>query len=275
MNDITINLLSACSSAIITSFFVHPIEVIKIRLQIDNKRINSKTLVHQMYKQEGILSYWKGIKPAILREGSYTTLRIGLYSPIKDYFRVTSESPTYLKFFSGSLAGLIAVSISNPFDILKTRTMASTKDIKLLNLIKSIHATGFQSFYSNLPVNLTRGMILNGVVMSSNDTIKKELVKLNFTTNVILLNAISGFGSGFIVTCVVNPFDVIRTRLMNQNLIAPQYKGIVDCARQMVKKEGIKSMYYGFIPLWFKFAPTTVLHFVFFEQIKNFLKQKI
>lgn len=273
MDNLAINLTSACSSATITVLFVHPIEVLKIRLQIkQHVQTSIPNILKNMYKQEGISSFWKGLKPAMIREGTYTTLRIGLYDPIKKYFGVTNQSPFYLKFFSGSLAGVCAVAVSNPFDILKTRMMASDKNLKITSLINEIYKFGkIKAFYSNLGVNVSRGMILNGTIMSTNDTVKQKLSSLNFTNNIVVINAISAFISGFVVTCVVNPFDVLRTRLMNQSLHTLEYKGIVDCATKMIKKEGIKSLYYGFFPLWFKFAPTSVLHFVFFEHFKFIL----
>jgi hypothetical protein len=152
--------------------------------------------------------------------------------------------------------------------------MASGSDIGLTNLIKEIFKFGgIRAFYSNLPVNISRGMILNGTIMSTNDTVKQKILKLNIINNMVITNAISAFISGFVVTCVVNPFDVLRTRLMNQSLASPEYAGILDCAKTMLKKEGVKSLYYGFIPLWLKFAPTTVLHFIFFEYTKSIINK--
>ena len=34
--------------------------------------------------EEGVGAFWKGINAAWLRESSYTSLRLGLYAPIKD-----------------------------------------------------------------------------------------------------------------------------------------------------------------------------------------------
>lgn len=67
-------------------------------------------------------AFYKGIQPAWMREAAYTSLRIGLYEPIKDII----GSTTFLqKFISGSLAGGIGSVVGNPFDVLKVRMMAS------------------------------------------------------------------------------------------------------------------------------------------------------
>jgi Mitochondrial carrier protein len=43
----------------------------------------SSLLLTFLHPQEGATAFWKGIGPAWLREASYTSLRLGLYSPIK------------------------------------------------------------------------------------------------------------------------------------------------------------------------------------------------
>lgn len=66
----------------------------------------------------------------------------------------------------------------------------------------------------------------------------------------------------------VAPFDMVRTRLMNQPADARLYTGFVDCAVKILKTSGPRGLYAGFIPIWARFAPTTTLQLVIFEQIK-------
>lgn len=77
-------------------------------------------------KEEGVAAFWKGIGAAWLREASYTSLRLGLYDPIKHAMGVTKDSAFFFKFAAGSLAGAIGSIAGNPFDVLKTRMMASS-----------------------------------------------------------------------------------------------------------------------------------------------------
>jgi len=81
----------------------------------------------------------------------------------------------------------------------------------------------------------------------------------------------SAFVAGFFMTVTVAPFDIIRTRLMNQpqekELI--KYSGFVDCFSKILKSEGPLGFYKGFIPIWSRFAPTTCLQLVFFEAFRK------
>ena len=59
--------------------------------------------------EEGVAALWKGVNAAWLREASYTSLRLGLYEPIKVAFGAADPaSATFLKkFLAGSAAGAL------------------------------------------------------------------------------------------------------------------------------------------------------------------------
>jgi hypothetical protein len=82
--------------------------------------------VGSIFKEEGVSAFWKGIGAAWLREASYTSLRLGLYAPIKSAMGIKPDSHFVFKFTAGSLAGAIGSIAGNPFDVLKTRMMASS-----------------------------------------------------------------------------------------------------------------------------------------------------
>jgi hypothetical protein len=75
---------------------------------------------------EGASAFYKGINAAWLREASYTSLRLGLYEPVKDVLGAESKDASFfMKFISGAIAGGIGSLAGNPFDVLKTRMMAN------------------------------------------------------------------------------------------------------------------------------------------------------
>lgn len=61
----------------------------------------------------------------MMREGSYTGIRIGLYEPMKAVTGADKPGAGIMsKFFAGALAGGFGSMVGNPFDVLKTRMMA-------------------------------------------------------------------------------------------------------------------------------------------------------
>ena len=71
---------------------------------------------------------------AWLREASYTSLRLGLYGPIKKAMGVGKDSHFLMKFSAGSLAGALGSVVGNPFDVLKTKLMAAEGKVCMYEL---------------------------------------------------------------------------------------------------------------------------------------------
>ena len=100
--DIIKNISAAGLSAVITVTGIHPIDVVKTRLQISGKETRNysslgiKGTIKTITKEEGILAFWKGISAAWLREASYTSLRLGLYSPIKQVMGINNNSHFFI-----------------------------------------------------------------------------------------------------------------------------------------------------------------------------------
>ena len=88
-------------------------------------------MLHAMYritKEEGFRSLYNGISPALLRQATYGTIKIGLYHGIKRILVKNQEDETlYYNMVAGIAAGAISSSLCNPTDVLKVRLQAQTK----------------------------------------------------------------------------------------------------------------------------------------------------
>jgi hypothetical protein len=275
--DLLKSVAAAGSSAVITVTGIHPIDVVKTRLQVSGdggrnyKALGISGTVKIIAAEEGVTAFWKGIGAAWLREASYTSLRLGLYGPIKHAMGVTAKSHFFLKFSAGSAAGAIGSIVGNPFDVLKTRMMtAEGKEPPSMGKAASAlyKQQGMGGFYRGLEANVMRAMVLNGTKMACYDQIKLTIVESGIIPSGLPTQFCAAFGAGFFMATTVAPFDMIRTKLMNQPPDAKIYSGFVDCFLKIVGKGGPQALYAGFIPIWARFAPTTCLQLVIFEQIK-------
>jgi hypothetical protein len=228
---------------------------------------------------EGVGALWKGVNAAWLREASYTSLRLGLYEPCKVLFGCTSpETTTFLKkFAAGSAAGALGSLAGNPFDVLKTKMMASEGAVPSLSLTaKELMASqGMKGFYRGIDSNVARAMVLNGTKMSCYDQAKGIVVETTgLPKSSLVVQFLAATTAGFFMTCTVSPFDMVRTRLMNQPNDARIYNNAVDCFVKIIKNEGVTTLWRGFIPIWSRFAPTTTIQLVIFEQLRGFMGMK-
>lgn len=275
---------AAGGSAVITVTFIHPIDVVKTRLQVSGgegvrnyAELGMAGTVSVVAKEEGVTAFWKGINAAWLRESSYTSLRLGLYEPIKVALGADKNSSFILKFSAGSLAGALGSLAGNPFDVLKTQMM-TTEGTEAPSIIKNaktlLEKQGVGGFYRGIEANVARAMVLNGTKMACYDQIKGMIVSSGVIPSGIPTQFCSAFGAGFFMATTVAPFDMVRTRLMNQPPDAKLYNGAFDCVGKILANEGPGGFYRGFIPIWMRFAPTTCLQLIIFEQLRGVLGMK-
>jgi hypothetical protein len=263
---------------VITVTGIHPIDVVKTRLQVSGgegtrnyKALGISGSVKVIAAEEGISAFWKGIGAAWLREASYTSLRLGLYGPIKKVMGIKNDSHFIMKFSAGSLAGALGSIVGNPFDVLKTRLMAAEGKIQpsLGQASAELYKQqGIGGFYRGLEANVMRAMVLNGTKMACYDQIQQMITASGMVPKGLVTQFAAAFGAGFFMATTVAPFDMIRTRLMNQPPDAKIYSGFFDCLSKIIAKDGPAGLYSGFIPIWARFAPTTCLQLVIFEQLK-------
>ena len=112
---------------------VHPFDISKIRMQMSGelgaKTHNYRSILHSIwliYSNEGISSLYKGLCASMIREIIYSSLRVGLYEPIKQIFGEIdpSSTPFWKKLLSGATAGTVASSLCTPLDLVKVRCQA-------------------------------------------------------------------------------------------------------------------------------------------------------
>jgi hypothetical protein len=270
----------AGAAAVTTVTVVHPIDSVKTRLQVSGvgglpnyAAMGVSGTARAIIANEGVLALWKGVNAAWLREASYTSLRLGLYTPCKAMMGCGGENPTlpFLRqFMAGSIAGGIGSLVGNPFDVIKTRMMTSSGQVlPLLDTAKAVgEQLGWRGYYVGLDSNIARAMVLNGTKMSCYDQFKSAIAdSTTLPPSSLALQAFASVGAGFCMTCTVAPFDMVKTRMMSGR---EQHRNSFACALKIVKSDGLFALWRGALPIWIRFAPTTTIQLVVFEQLKNY-----
>lgn len=59
---------------------------------------------------------YKGVAPAIMREMSYSAIRMGLYEPFKELLggHDVSSTPFWIKIAAGAMSGTLGSAVANP-----------------------------------------------------------------------------------------------------------------------------------------------------------------
>ncbi|XP_058965046.1 mitochondrial substrate carrier family protein ucpB-like [Pocillopora verrucosa] len=289
--------LSCMCAATVTN----PIDVIKTRMQLDNElgsQHESRNIFHNRYyrglvrgaariaHEEGIRGLYKGIAPSLMREASYSTLRLGLYEPLKEWFGATdpAHTPLWKKVCSGAIAGAIGSAIACPTDVVKIRLMALPSGNKweyrhTLHAFQAIVANeGIRGLWTGVNATVKRSALVSATAVSSYDHAKHKILNAGLLQEGPVLHIMASSIAGFVTNCVSSPIDMVRTRYMNQkkdcNKKPLLYRGTIDCIAKTVHKEGLFGLYKGFIPNWTRTGTHTVVTFFVFEQLRAFVGLK-
>lgn len=208
----------------IVSAFLNPFDVTKIRLQNQRKTVgcNGKLVydglfrgIVKIFQDEGLAGLGKGVQASMLREISYSSVRIGAYEPIR--FILSSNKDTInaspaIKFFSALVSGGVGAAIANPFDLVKTRFQAHLPGqlppytSTLAAFPSIIRSEGISGLYKGWPVTSARAAILTSAQLGSYDTIKNNvLIGFFGLENGFSLHLAASMSSGLITTTAANP----------------------------------------------------------------------
>jgi hypothetical protein len=266
-----------------------PIDVTKTRLQLSGelgaatKYKGALDAVRTIVREEGLAALYKGVQPALLRQATYGSLRIGLYEPIKtalvEALPVSggplpapgaAAPPALLhKLLAGVLCGGMASAMCTPTDVVKVRMMADTSvtNPRYRNVFHAFgaiyRAEGATGLYRGVSPTVQRAAVVAAVELASYDECKSLLMRwAGLPPGSMWTHLGASLMAGFLCTLASSPLDVIKSRVMNQPVDASgrglTYSSTVDCFRKAVKAEGVMSLWKGFWPNFGAYACDSV-----------------
>uniref|UniRef100_A0A8C5WUN2 Solute carrier family 25 member 14 n=1 Tax=Laticauda laticaudata TaxID=8630 RepID=A0A8C5WUN2_LATLA len=216
------------------------------------------------------------IAPALLRQASYGTIKIGIYQSLKRLFVNRLEDETLLiNVICGVISGVISSALANPTDVLKIRMQAQGSLFQggmIGSFIDIYQQEGTRGLWRGVVPTAQRAAIVVGVELPVYDITKKHLILSGLMGDTILTHFISSFTCGLAGAIASNPVDVVRTRMMNQRAIVGSvdlYRGTIDGLVKTWKSEGFFALYKGFWPNWLRLGPWNIIFFITYEQLKR------
>uniref|UniRef100_A0A8C3M255 Brain mitochondrial carrier protein 1 n=1 Tax=Chrysolophus pictus TaxID=9089 RepID=A0A8C3M255_CHRPC len=216
------------------------------------------------------------IAPALLRQASYGTIKIGIYQSLKRLFVERLEDETLLiNVICGVVSGVISSALANPTDVLKIRMQAQGSLFQggmIGSFIDIYQQEGTRGLWRGVVPTAQRAAIVVGVELPVYDITKKHLILSGLMGDTIFTHFVSSFTCGLAGAIASNPVDVVRTRMMNQRAIVGSvelYKGTLDGLVKTWKSEGFFALYKGFWPNWLRLGPWNIIFFITYEQLKR------
>lgn len=299
--------IAGLMSGVITRSIVQPLDVFKIRYQLqieaksDAKYQSIRQAFSSILREEGISAFWKGHMAAQYLSATYMTFQfygVDLFTrQVYTWFPSFNESAvsrTLIVSLGGLCGASMATLASFPFDVVRTRVVAqpttNLQDPSRLYYNNTRHALativkreGFFGLYKGiLPQLLSMGPT-SAIQFACYSTFTELYFHFKQDQLNIFEKFLCGSLSGGFGKTIVYPLDTIRKRLQVQGFEegrkslgqTQKYHGMINCISTMYKNEnGLWAFYKGYVPGMAKAFISSGLYFSLFEFFKLVIVQR-
>lgn len=275
----------ACTSSCTATATIQPFDTIKVRMQTRGEKGETKRglagMIRDMYRKEGISSFYSGLNAAMGRQFLYGTIRVGVYRYL--YSRESQLHqyvPFYKKMMFSITSGLIGSFFGSPFDLVLVRSQADITNPPELRrnysgvingLGRITREEGFTTLWKGYSINCVRSATLSSVMLSTNDEIKerinalRKIDKSDMPTNLVAA-LISGAACSF---CSL-PFDNVKVKFQKMTPDSSgnmPYKSIPDIFAKTFQREGIRGFWTGYSAFYMRTAPHSMIMLILTDRL--------
>eukprot|EP00092_Neocalanus_flemingeri_P025582 GFUD01027735.1.p1 GENE.GFUD01027735.1~~GFUD01027735.1.p1 ORF type:complete len:307 (-),score=58.52 GFUD01027735.1:295-1215(-) len=263
--------------------FVQPLDLVKTRMQVSKgvegaAKPSTFSVISGIIKNEGISTLYTGLSAGLLRQATYTTTRLGIYTWLFENFSTEGVPPGFfMKAALGMTAGGAGAFVGTPAEVALIR-MTSDGSLpvdkrrnysSVFNALARIYKEeGLTTLWRGATPTIARAMVVNAAQLASYSQAKQIILGTGYIQDGIFCHFVASMISGLITTIASMPVDIAKTRLQSMKYTdgVPEYKGAGDVLSKVIKKEGFFALWKGFTPYYFRLGPHTVLTFIFLEQ---------
>lgn len=256
-------------SAAVSKTAAAPIERVKLLIQNQDEMIKQGRLA-EPYKgigdcfrrtiaEEGFPSLWRGNTANVVRYFPTQALNFAFKDYYKRMFAFNKDRDGYWMWFAGNMAsggaaGATSLAFVYSLDYARTRLANDNKSAKkggtrefngLVDVYRKTMATdGVAGLYRGFVISCVGIVVYRGLYFGMYDSIKPVLLVGDLADN-FLASFLLGWGITIGAGLASYPIDTVRRRMMMTSGQAVKYNSSIDCFKQVVRNEGVKSLFKG------------------------------
>lgn len=261
----------------------HPLDTVKVRLQTQAGVYKGTVdCLTRTIKEEGFAGLYKGVQSPLVGLAVMNSVMFLAYGQSKVLIQNDPNMPLTIPQYllAGALTGAVISFVEGPIDLFKSQIQVQLKGESkykgVFDCARQIVGTyGIRGMYQGLGPTLLRDIPSNATYFGFYELTRKLMAKPG--QNVSDLPAwkvmTAGGVGGFMYWTLTYPTDVIKSTIQTDNIDRTQrkYHGIVDCAKKIYAKEGIKGFYKGVAPCLIRSVPANAACFAVYEQARKIL----
>ncbi|KAM8795196.1 mitochondrial glutathione transporter SLC25A39 [Eudromia elegans] len=245
-------MLASGTGAVLTSLFVTPLDVVKIRLQAQRTPFSKgkcflycNGLMDHLYvcqngngctawyraptrfsgtldafikitRHEGIRSLWSGLPPTLVMAVPATAIYFTAYDQLRDYLQTrTGSRGHHIPLVAGALARMGAVTVISPLELIRTKMQSRPLSYRELRVCirSAVAQDGWPSLWRGWGPTVLRDVPFSALYWFNYELVRAWLcAQARLDEATFAVSFVSGAVSGTVAAVLTLPFDVVKTR---------------------------------------------------------------
>ncbi|KAJ9694818.1 hypothetical protein PVL29_010341 [Vitis rotundifolia] len=259
-------------------------------MQSDVATLSKASIWHEASRivhEEGFRAFWKGNLVTIVHRLPYSSVNFYAYERYKSFFQSISGIESHkgnvsadmsVHFVSGGLAGITAASATYPLDLVRTRLAAQRNTIYYRGIWHALQTIcreeGFLGLYKGIGATLLGVGPSIAISFSVYEALRSSWHTQRPGDSTIMVSLACGSLSGIASSTATFPIDLVRRRMQLEGVAgrARVYKtGLFGTFGHIIRSEGLRGLYRGILPEYYKVVPGVGIAFMTYETLKRVL----
>jgi len=287
------HMAAGVSGGVVSTLVLHPLDLIKVRFAV-NDGTNKHPQYHDIRgaflniaKKEGFRGLYKGVSANLYGSGTAWGFYFLFYNTIK--IKMQDGDPNkpvgpLMHMIAASQAGLLTLVMTNPIWVVKTRlclqyenppsdSKSNTKYSGVFDALRKIYRSeGIRGLYRGFVPGIF-GVSHGAIQFMAYEELKNRYnryrdVPLSAKMSTIAYLTFSST-SKIIAVAATYPYQVVRARFQDKN---HNYGGMGDCVQKIWRHESWRGYYKGMGANLLRVTPGTMITFVTYEHVTEYLK---
>jgi len=263
LDDLLIGGVAGAVSRTVTA----PLELYKIQRQ--NQYIKDAS-IRSVLKKEGMRYLWKGNMTNCIRIFPQIATNFSAFESSKKYLFKDVKDDKLKNFYSGGVAGVVSMTTVYPLETIRTRLSLQMNKSHYTNPLQAARSLKLNQMYKGLGISILGFGPFSALNFMFYYYFKDLFETNNFSPTSTKL--LSGGFAGMSALTFTYPTDMMRKHFQMAGFSkdVPNYNGIYDGFRTVVKNDGFLGLYRGLLPAYVRCFPCLAIQFWCLEKGKQF-----
>lgn len=266
-------------------------------------RLGVGEALRHVVRSEGVRALWKGNGVTIIHRLPYSSANFWVYEHMNEVWKqhMPSQGPwaasdVARRLVAGGVAGMSACTLAYPLDLVRTRLAAQTSRSYYHGIGHALRTIvqdeGARGLYRGLGPTLLQVAPSLAINYAAYETMRSAwLATTDRSTPTVGMSLACGSAAGLVSSTATFPLDLVRRRLQleGQGGMNGSSTGVGSSSGggplaratfrstlgAVVQREGLRGLYAGILPEYYKVVPGVAIAFMTYELMKKTLGVQI